>query len=485
VEDDADLVQMEGPQSVVKRVAVFLRSVIPKDPWQLLFLAGTVLLFISPRTGWRPISLRPVVESVDHGPKLFDFFGFLIWPIVFGSLVAYYICFWSRQRPVRRILLAVFLPALLGLGLILIGYFQFTHSPRSVLDSRPGIGIVYEWFVGNIWKLPTGVYICALGLALLSVFTVRVHLGLSLLPISLREPVASASEDAASWKQYEWLIFVLVCPYFLIAGALGTLLAIPYLLGRRMPEMITMHLSFLSAPLEGLLMIGVLILILGKPGRDAARKSMRLPEPRYVLLAPVLAVAVGIGCAFLQFAIDRTHWAAHSFGKTSPPHFYSYFDVASAWYPWLLVLVFGAVAEEIVFRGVLLPRLMHRYGLQRGIFLTGMVWAAIHFHGDPYFDTSVPGVLYRLAWRILFCLTLNYVFCWMTLRWKSVIPSGLAHTVLNIIAISGINNEFPWGTEFTLTLWIVVALVLFRYLPVRDEDEAVANAAGTQPQTGV
>ena len=79
-------------------------------------------------------------------------------------------------------------------------------------------------------------------------------------------------------------------------------------------------------------------------------------------------------------------------------------------------------------------------------------------------------------------MTLNYVFCWMTLRWKSVIPSGLAHTVWNMIAISGINNEFPWGTELTLALWIVVALVLFHYLPVRGEDETVVDTVETQPQ---
>jgi hypothetical protein len=38
----------------MKRLGAFLRSVIPADPTQLIFLAGTVLLFVSPRVPWWP-----------------------------------------------------------------------------------------------------------------------------------------------------------------------------------------------------------------------------------------------------------------------------------------------------------------------------------------------------------------------------------------------------------------------------------------------
>jgi membrane protease YdiL (CAAX protease family) len=228
-------------------------------------------------------------------------------------------------------------------------------------------------------------------------------------------------------------------------------------------------------------MVGMVLLISGKSGREAARKALRLPESRGVLLALLLPVVIGLGCASLQYGIDRADWAAHNFGKTSPPQFYSYLDAGSAWDPWLLFLVFGAFAEEIVFRGILLGRLMREFGSRRGIFFTGMTWAAIHFRADSYFRLSVPEVLYHLAWRILFCLALNYVFCRMTLRWKSVIPAAVTHTISNMIALSGINNEFPWGAEFTIVLWVVVALALFHYWPLSDEEAAVVGP--TSPES--
>jgi hypothetical protein len=38
--------------NTVKRAVQFIRSVIPSDPWQLVFLAGAIFLFISPRFRW-------------------------------------------------------------------------------------------------------------------------------------------------------------------------------------------------------------------------------------------------------------------------------------------------------------------------------------------------------------------------------------------------------------------------------------------------
>jgi membrane protease YdiL (CAAX protease family) len=106
-------------------------------------------------------------------------------------------------------------------------------------------------------------------------------------------------------------------------------------------------------------------------------------------------------------------------------------------------MIFGAFAEEIVFRGLLLQNLISRYGFHRGLFLTGVVWGAYHFRGDSYSGLSVGDILLRLAYRILICLAWNYVFAWMTLRWKSIIPAGITHTVSNILIMSGINDSIP------------------------------------------
>jgi len=142
--------------------------------------------------------------------------------------------------------------------------------------------------------------------------------------------------------------------------------------------------------------------------------------------------------------------------------------------PWLLLLTFGAFAEEFVFRGLLLRKLMFRYGLHRGIFLTGIVWAAYHFRSDSYSGLSVGGVFFHLARRILICLAINYVLAWMTLRWKSIIPGGIAHTVSNVVVLAGINDQTPWSGELRILEWAVVAFLLFRYWPLAEPEPAVA-----------
>ena len=49
----ADLVdEIEQPESIATRLWIFLKSMAPKDPWQLVFLVGTILLFVSPRLSW-------------------------------------------------------------------------------------------------------------------------------------------------------------------------------------------------------------------------------------------------------------------------------------------------------------------------------------------------------------------------------------------------------------------------------------------------
>jgi membrane protease YdiL (CAAX protease family) len=129
-------------------------------------------------------------------------------------------------------------------------------------------------------------------------------------------------------------------------------------------------------------------------------------------------------------------------------------------------LAFGAFAEEIVFRGLLLPEFNIRYGMQRGIFLTGIVWSAVHFRSDTYSGLSEAGVLLHLVNRILICLAMNYVFAWMTLQGKSIIPAAIAHSVRNMLVMSEINGSSPWTLEIFVVLWWIIAFALFRFWPI-------------------
>jgi membrane protease YdiL (CAAX protease family) len=97
-----------------------------------------------------------------------------------------------------------------------------------------------------------------------------------------------------------------------------------------------------------------------KAGRTAARLSLRAPELAFAALAFLLPAAVYAFIPAGHFALDRMHWAAYEFGRFGPPLLSSYFDLSKLGKPWIVFLLFGAFAEEIIFRGVLLPDFIRR-----------------------------------------------------------------------------------------------------------------------------
>ncbi len=471
-------------QPRITGLAGFLRSVMPADPWQLVFLTGTIFLFISPRLAWRPMSLTPAMDptstssAADQRIQFVVHLNALIWPIIIGSLVSYFSCFWSGIRPLRRILAGVFLPTLLGLTLILYEYYRFTHPVRSVFESSGPAVALYKWLGANLWKFPTGVYFCFFGLILLATFTVRIYLGSSSLPVLLRKEPHSSGETEGRWNRYKWLIFTLVGPIFLLAGLAVLLGILPHLFAiHPLSSILATVLAAFTKTVDGLILIVVALLILGKSERKTAWKCVQLPEAKFVLCALLLPLAISLLVSAAPYFMDRAQWAANNFGKTSPPLFGTYFEVGPLRDPWLAFLLLGAFGEEIVFRGLLLRQFMRRYGVHRAVFFTGIVWAAVHFRSDSYVGLSVAWVLYHLAWRILACLAWNYVFCWMTLRWRSVIPAAAAHTALNILIISGINRNVAWSAEYGLILWGIAGVVLFRYWPLKNEENGIVEIA--------
>jgi hypothetical protein len=158
-------------ESVLTRLAVFGRSVIPADPWQLVYLMGVIFIFICPRlTWWSPQAIYSTDKNalVPVTPAAWEVwrevFVFAIWPIIAASLVAYYHCFWRPAKPKRRFILGVCLPALAGLVPILYALYWATRlPPESLLERRPNFSGVYQWFSIRLGTFRLGVIFASLG----------------------------------------------------------------------------------------------------------------------------------------------------------------------------------------------------------------------------------------------------------------------------------------------------------------------------------
>jgi membrane protease YdiL (CAAX protease family) len=452
-----------------------LRSVLPNDLWQLLYLAGTIFLFVSPGLTWVSppnYSFFPTLDSIYVAQlRLLLFF------IVFASLMAYFRCFWSGRKAVITIVLGVLLLGLVGLLWIAHESYGITQPPSSLF--QPGITwtATYKWYVGQFWNLPTGFYFCAGGLVLIAFYVMRLWAGVSSLPLSLTASPTSVRNGEEDWPSYKRLIFLLVGPLFLVSSIVRFLALWPFLFKNGIPS----DFESVVVRISDRIWVGVIFVLLAytlapKARWKAAVSLLRFPGLGMVLAGLFLPILFCFLVGFVPYVFERIHWASFEYGINPPPVLSSYFEFGKSFDPFLLLLVIEAFAEELIFRGLLLPKFLERFGWSRSVLLTGIVWAATHFRTDSYRGDSVAEVLITLAERIVFCVAMNYVLCWMTLRTKSLVPSTIAHTVSNLLVFSGVNLlSWPFGYQF---LWCVTAVVLAWYWPIVPAGEAEQSPNG-------
>src|SRR5260370_37272172 len=127
---------------MMNRLVQFVRSVIPADLFQLIFLVGVVCLTVAPHLRWWPpqpdLTDLPRLSQESSQQARFEwamFMSWAIWPIILSGMAGYFVCFWPGRRSQRRILWAVGLPAILGAGLICIRYLSLQKSSVSLLES--------------------------------------------------------------------------------------------------------------------------------------------------------------------------------------------------------------------------------------------------------------------------------------------------------------------------------------------------------------
>lgn len=211
---------------------------------------------------------------------------------------------------------------------------------------------------------------------------------------------------------------------------------------------------------------GIAVWLLGRETWNAWRRSIRLPLPETFVLAAAIPVGINAVVSLGQYFVDRVLWFIDR-GKTLElPVIASYYALPHGSLPFL---AFAAFLEEMVFRGLLQPYLVRRYGALRGIFFVGVVFAAWHFNDDFGIRFSGVDSLVVLETRLRVCLVLSFVLGWLALKTKSILPPAVAHTLYNVFVFSPLGPRFPGLNLVTTVLWFLLACALFRWWPVQDE----------------
>jgi len=137
-----------------------------------------------------------------------------------------------------------------------------------------------------------------------------------------------------------------------------------------------------------------------------------------------LAVVVGVIAPMLGGWL--TEWLAH--GQTVTQNIEQLGKSASLGWriPLALMAVsLGPLAEELLFRGVLLSALLQRWGSATAILLSSVLFALMHLPGLNWQVFAVPNLL-----------LLALALAWLRLRSGSIWPGVLAHGTYNLMAVA-------------------------------------------------
>jgi membrane protease YdiL (CAAX protease family) len=444
---------------------------MPQDPAQLLFLAGTVCLVIAPRLSWWPAGFEIATEHRADWLNLLihESGGAILFPVLFAGIAAYFIAFWPGPHPVRRILLSIYLPTLLIIAIQCLRLTDLVRPYHSVLEaaSSHSPGPIFA-----ILRVP-GLQFCLAGLLLIGVFMGRLIAGRSSLPLALPPGSLQRHDHPEIWRRTQILIWVVIGPLFLTT----TFMILPLLVSSNFSRYLQLvWFSSVANAVQMLLVVAVASYIIGRSTAPMLRRALRLPVEKNILLAAAFAIGIPALISAGQYLWERAQFVRHDVGTVIwEPGSYFHFPE-----PWLFLLFFPALLEEIIFRGFLQPRLTERYGLYRGIFLVGIVWSAFHFPSDVSFSHfSASNAILQVAFRLFLCIGQSFVLGWLTWETGSVLAPALAHTFYNVLIYSDLGPPFPGKPSLRAGLWAALAWILFRYWPVRPASPETFGATET------
>ncbi len=454
----------------MKYFLLLVRSVVPSAPAQLEMLFGVLCLFIAPNLRWAPWGFH-TSPSLDL--RVFVALG--LCAIYFSGCVGYLVCFRPGIRAVRRLLWWVCLPATLGLILI-CGFYAATASSVALQDGNVWLQRLNSTFL-VLLKLGPGFHYALLGLILVAGFTVRVALGSASLPLALPGSSLSASDESPSWRRVEIFLWVLLALLPAISWLFPFTNFIYYLVQAHIPVFKDVGVIFAQFLVQDSVIVLVAIWVIGKETWDDLRRSLRWPPVGSFALSIAFPVGIAMFISAGQFLLGLFRWIAYRSAELPLPRIGGYFTVPSAGLLWWVPV---ALYEEIIFRGILQPRFIRRYGALRGIFLVGIAFTAAHLSEDFSVAFTDGLVILRLGTRLSMSLALSFVTGWLTLRTGSVLPAAVAHGLSNVSASSPLGSAFFGIGPLTELLWTVLAYVLFRHWPVEKGGCSTVGAEGSQ-----
>jgi hypothetical protein len=191
----------------------------------------------------------------------------------------------------------------LGLGFLLFRFYLCFVDSSSVFDHSNAFVTSWHWLSSHFSSLPSGSHFCIFGLVLIAIFTLRLSMRISSLPVSLPHAAIPRQDNSSSWSQTRFLIFILLGPLFLLASLVGFLTFLAMRIWRPL-ELSTFGLvsTIVSSALGAAVLVLVALWILGKPSRILTCNAIQLPAPRFVLYA--VLIPVGISASIWHGAIS-------------------------------------------------------------------------------------------------------------------------------------------------------------------------------------
>lgn len=282
-----------------------------------------------------------------------------------------------------------------------------------------------------------------------------------------------------------WLVVGVVLLAFVIVQTMIVLtLGFKMMMGNKATLPSPEVLLLLNAALLGVVLLCPVLLI-GKERRWSWREAFRW---RSVHLVTIILTAFGtlaLGVAASQIVLWLAQWADTGLQRSKLEQLLSLSARSSFPGLVLLAVMFPALPEELVFRGVVQQGFEQRYRPAVAIALASLCFVLLHL--DPL--------------QIIGILPIALFWGWVTFRAQSVIPSLIAHALQNgvtVIAIIVSKPEWQEGLVSPLQamppepkafiggllVWIAIVFALAITLPKTKRGEIGGERRANFHQTG-